>query len=319
MKALKLRPALKEIIWGGQKLKKIYENEQMGNIAEAWLLSSHRDGQSLVAGGEFDGLPLPDALTALGSKALGNRNKSASELPILIKLIDAREKLSVQVHPDDYYARKHENDNGKTESWYIIDCDEGAHLYYGFSEQVTKSELKIAINEGRLLDFVNKVPVKKGDVVFIPSGTLHAIGGGIFLAEVQQSSNTTYRVFDYERKDKDGNMRELHVEKALDVLNTEVQKADFSPEGEREVYEGHAFTLLTKCEHFTMSLLEVEEEYKSIADKSSFVSLVVIEGEGSLHMDSEEMPLKKGDSVFIPAESGSFSLAGSMNVLETRL
>ncbi|MDR1628790.1 MAG: class I mannose-6-phosphate isomerase [Oscillospiraceae bacterium] len=319
MKPLKLKPALKEIIWGGQKLKQLYHNDAMDNIAEAWVLSCHKDGQSVVDGGEFDGRPLGEALVNAGAEALGTHWEENGGFPILIKLIDAKERLSVQVHPDDDYAREHENDSGKTEAWYLLDCDAGAELIFGFRERLSKEALRKEIAAGTLLPHVNAVSVKAGDVAFIPAGTLHAIGGGILLAEVQQSSNTTYRVFDYNRKDKTGNTRELHVEKALDVLNTEPIHADFSPLGQREAHTGYAKTLLAQCDYFSMTLLEITNTYESVADETSFVSLLALSGGGALTAAGEALPLYTGDSIFIPAGTGAFSLQGALQVLETRI
>lgn len=319
MKPLKLKPALKEIIWGGQKLKNIYHNEDMDNIAEAWVLSCHKDGQSIVDGGEFDNRPLGEVLADAGAKTLGTHWKDNGEFPILIKLIDAKERLSVQVHPDNDYAREHENDSGKTEAWYLLDCDAGAELIYGFRGQLSKEALREEIAAGTLLPHVNTVGVKAGDVAFIPSGTLHAIGGGILLAEVQQSSNTTYRVFDYNRKDKNGSTRELHVEKALDVLNTVPLQANFSPKGQPETHGGYQKTLLAGCEYFSMTAVAITNTYESVADETSFVSLLVLAGNGTLAAGGEAFSLKKGDSIFIPANTGAYSLQGNLQVLETRI
>ena len=319
MEILALYPTLKETIWGGRTLIDDYGFETDGdNAAEAWLLSCHKDGPSFVMGGKYDGKTLAEVIEAEGREVLGTNNKDIRDFPVLIKIIDARDKLSVQVHPDDDYAYKYENENGKTEAWYVLKCDEGASLIYGVNHNMEREAFASAIENGTLLDDVNVVPVKPGDVVFIPSGMLHAIGEGILLAEVQQSSNSTYRVFDYMRRDKNGNLRELHVKKAVDVVDLSVADVDFSPEGE-DVKTGDAVkTYLTGCEYFTMTRVCLDGTYTDTADEKSFVSLLVLEGEGRLTSADGEIALKKGASIFIPASKGEFTVSGKLEILETR-
>ena len=318
MGIIKLNPVLKEIIWGGQRLKELYNGEGMENIAEAWVLSCHRDGESVVAEGEYSGLPLSRALEKMGPGAVGTA-RGKDGFPILIKFIDASDRLSVQVHPGNEYARVNENDSGKTEAWYILDCEPDSELIYGFKETLTREALRQKITDGSLLGCVNSVKVKKGDVAFIPSGTLHAIGAGILLAEVQQSSNATYRVFDYDRRGADGKTRELHVDKAVDVLDTSASAADFSPCSPTEDFGAYSQTVLSRCEYFTVLLLEIRGACSKTADRRSFVSLVILEGSGSLDCGGEKLTLAKGDSIFIPADSGDFALTGEMKILETRI
>ena len=216
---IKLTPAYKDYIWGGTKLKTMYnKHSALDIVAESWELSAHKDGESIVADGPYSGLTLTQYLNAIGNSALGTNAKNFDYFPILIKLIDARSALSVQVHPDDSYALEHEGEYGKTEMWYILDCEENASLYYGFKKDVTKEEYKNAIENNTLTDILNKIPVHKGDVFFIPAGTVHAIGAGILICEIQQNSNTTYRVYDYNRRDKKGNTRPLHVERQSPYL-----------------------------------------------------------------------------------------------------
>ena len=215
---VKLSPVFKDYLWGGTRLKTEFSKQSdMTPLAESWELSAHKDGQSTVAEGEYAGLTLTAYLDTVGREVLGTNCEKYDYFPLLIKLIDAKGDLSVQVHPSDEYALEHEGEYGKTEMWYILDCDEGAALYYGFKEDTTREAYEAAIREGRLTDILNRVPVKRGDVFFIPAGTVHAIGAGILICEIQQNSNTTYRVYDYNRRDKDGNLRPLHVEKALAV------------------------------------------------------------------------------------------------------
>ena len=319
MEILSLYPTLKETIWGGRALIDDYGFETDGdNAAEAWLLSCHKDGPSFVIGGEYNGKTLAEVIEAEGREILGTNNRDIRDFPVLIKIIDARDKLSVQVHPDDDYAYKYENENGKTEAWYVLKCEEGASLIYGVNHDMAREEFAAAIENGTLLDDVNVVPVKPGDVVFIPSGMLHAIGEGILLAEVQQSSNSTYRVFDYMRRDKNGNLRELHVKKAVDVMNLSVTDVNFAAEGAPEKTGDAVKTYLTGCQYFKMTKLQLDGAYTDTADETSFVSLLVLEGEGKITSADGEIALKKGSSIFIPAAKGEYTVSGKLEILETR-
>lgn len=319
MEILSLYPTLKETIWGGRTLIEEYGFETDGdNAAEAWLLSCHKDGPSYVTNGIYKGKTLAEVIETEGKGCLGTNNTDCCDFPVLIKIIDARDKLSVQVHPDDKYAREFENENGKTEAWYVLKCDDGASLIYGMKNSMTREEFGDAIESGTLLDDVNIVNVKAGDVVFIPSGMLHAIGEGILLAEVQQSSNSTYRVFDYNRRDKNGNLRELHVKKAVDVVDLCVAEIDFSAEGDKKTEAGAKKTYLTGCEYFKMTLTEVDGEFEDYSCEKTFVSLLVLDGEGKLISDTVEIDLKKGSSIFIPAGYGKYTLKGKLSILETR-
>ena len=218
MYPLLLKAPIKDYIWGGTRLKTEFGFETEKEIAaEGWMLSCHKDGTNTVLNGEFAGKILTEVLDIWGKEALGKNAERFTYFPLLIKLIDAKDKLSVQVHPDDSYALKNEGEYGKTEMWYVVDCDEGASLIYGFNKEISKEEFESRIKDNTLSEVCNYVPVKKGDVFFIGAGTLHAIGEGILIAEVQQNSNTTYRVSDYGRLGADGNPRPLHIEKAVDV------------------------------------------------------------------------------------------------------
>ena len=226
MSVLKLIAPCKDYIWGGNRLREEYGKKlDSDKIAESWELSCHKDGQSVIDGGEFDGKTLSEFIEKKGRIAvLGTNCERFEYFPILIKLIDAKDNLSVQVHPSNEYALKVEGEYGKTEMWYIVDCNEGAELLYGFKHEISRDEFAERIKNNTLLEVANNVPVHKGDVFFIESGTLHAIGKGILIAEIQQNSNTTYRVYDYGRVGKDGKPRELHIEKALDVTERKPPK-----------------------------------------------------------------------------------------------
>ena len=314
MKPLKLTPAFKDYIWGGNRLKTEYKMEsELSRLAEAWVFSCHKDGQSVVSEGELAGLTLSEAIEELGDDVLGLSAKDFPFFPILIKLIDAKQPLSVQVHPSDDYALSHENQFGKTEMWYIVDCDEGASLYYGFKKEISREEFAKRIEENTLTDVLNKVPVHKGDVFFIEAGTLHAIGKGILIAEIQQNSNTTYRIYDYGRVGADGKPRELHVEKACQVTDLVPPTRPTKPMGERIDKGGYNETLLATCEYFNVNKLVIDTEAKLTAGEKSFNSLLVLEG--SLEVDG--VSLVKGESCFIPSGYGEYSIKGKGEVIVT--
>ena len=319
MKILKLTPAIKDYIWGGTRLSKEFDMVSFTDRqAEAWVLSCHEAGHSIVENGEDKGKTLAEVIAEKGKSCLGTNCEKFSFFPILIKLIDARDNLSVQVHPDDDYAMKVEGEYGKTEAWYIMDCDEGAEIIYGFKKDITEEEFRKSIEENTLLGYVNRVKVKKGDIFFIEAGTLHAICKGILLAEVQQNSNTTYRVYDYGRL-QNGKPRELHVEKALDVTSTKAIDASGKPMGETVKKDGFSETLLTTCELFTMKRLDIEEKATVTADSTSFVSLVCLEGNGVVMHGDTCVTLYKGESLFIPASYGEVEILGNLTVLESRV
>lgn len=317
---LKLKPVLKDYLWGGTKLKTDFGFEtELQKVAEGWILSCHKDGENIVENGKYSGKTLSEVIEIEGREILGTNGMKFDFFPILIKLIDAKNDLSVQVHPDNEYAMRVEGEYGKTECWYILDCEENAELIYGFNKEISSDEFRQRIQDNTFLEAVNKVKVHKGDLFFIEAGTLHAIGGGILLAEIQQNSNTTYRVYDYNRKDKDGNLRPLHTEKAIDVTKCEMPKYGIKPVGERIEKNGFSEQLLTSCDLFNVTSLEITEKAERTADSESFVSLVATDGEGTLKCDGEKLTVKKGDSFFIPADSGKFTLTGNLSVIETKV
>lgn len=315
---IKLQPVFKEIVWGGNRLKNDYGfKSDLNNIAEAWMLCARNDGDNVVVNGEYSGMSFTD-LVKSNPDLLGSKGASYEEFPLLIKFIDAKSDLSVQVHPDDNYAKIHENSYGKTEAWYILDCDEGAQLIYGFNKELTRDEFKESIENNTFLDYVNKVNVKKGDVFFINAGTLHAIGGGILLAEVQQNCNTTYRVYDYGRL-VDGKPRELHVEKALDVTDTVPPTRSGDADGERIAVNGGFSQDLCSCEFFKMSTLEIKGEYSLDINGESFVSLLVTAGNGTVTVNGVTVDAVSGDSIFVPANAGKTVISGKLNILVSTL
>ena len=319
MKILKLTPAIKDYIWGGTRLSKEFDMLSFSDRqAEAWVLSCHKDGESIIENGEFKGRTLSDVLKNEGKNYLGTNCEKFEEFPILIKLIDAKENLSVQVHPDDEYAMRVEGEYGKTEAWYIVDCDENAEIIYGFKKDISKEEFRQSIENNTLLDYVNRVKVKKGDIFFIESGTLHAICKGILLAEVQQNSNTTYRVYDYGRL-QNGKPRELHIDKAVDVTSTKALDCSGTPMGETIDRGTFSETLLTRCDLFTVRRLEITEKATIMADETSFVSLVCLDGNGVVMHGDSCVTLYKGESLFVPAGYGEFEILGNLTVIESRV
>ncbi len=314
MYPLLLKPPVKDYIWGGNRLKTEYGLKTENDIAaEGWMLSCHKDGSGVVINGELAGKTLPQALDFWGKSALGKKAADFAYFPLLIKLIDAKQKLSVQVHPDDQYALKNEGEYGKTEMWYVVDCDKGAQLVYGFKKQISKQEFEKRIKDNTLLEVCNNVPVHKGDVFFIDAGTLHAIGEGILIAEVQQNSNTTYRVSDYGRLGADGKPRPLHIEKAVDVTKCEVPKMPYGQVGKVTQNGKNSIRELAKCDFFTAELINLKDEL-TINKDDSFISLVVLEGNAKLVYREGELQIKKGDSVFVPA-SLEVKLIGNAELL----
>lgn len=317
MAIFRLEPAFKDYLWGGTRLREEYgKNCDYDKVAESWELSCHKDGASVVADGEFAGLTLQEYIDKEGKGVLGKNCERFESFPILIKLIDAKDNLSVQVHPDNEYAQRVEGEYGKTEMWYVVDCDEGAELLYGFKHEISKEEFAQRIADNTLLEVTNNVPVHKGDVFFIKSGTLHAIGKGILIAEIQQNSNTTYRIYDYGRVGKDGKPRELHVEKAKDV--TKLAPAEQYPDTPVVNENGAESKLMAKCEYFTTYRVDVAEKAEFTADDSSFVSLLVLEGEPVIS-GGDSVSAKKGDSVFVSAGTGRFTVEGRCSFVLTRI
>ena len=315
MYILKLNPVFKDYLWGGTKLRDEYGfKSSLDKLAEGWMLSCHKDGENTVLNGEFEGKTLTEVVK-IHPEYLGKNGNQFEYFPILIKLIDAKNDLSVQVHPDNEYAMRVENEYGKTECWYILDCDDDAELIYGFNRTISSDEFKERIADNTFLETVNKVKVKKGDLFFIEAGTLHAIGKGILLAEIQQNSNTTYRVYDYGRLGADGKPRELHVEKAIDVTNCTPPTRSTNPEGELVSANGYKSQLLTRCDLFNVEKVSVTDSYTTNADENSFVSVLVTDGKGMI----DEIEINKGDSLFIPANYGEFTVTGKTELIITRV
>lgn len=312
IKPVLLRPVGKDYLWGGTKLNEEYhKNIPLEPLAETWECSTHPDGPSVVASGSFEGMGLDEVLKKY-PEWLGSRHEGKSELPVLIKFIDAAKDLSVQVHPDDEYALKNENQLGKTEMWYVLEAEPDAALIYGFTHEVTREQLQKSVQEGKLMQYLQKVPVRKNDVFFVKPGTVHAIGSGVLVAEIQENSNVTYRVYDYDRVDKNGQKRPLHLEKSLEVMN--LQKAD-SPRQQMRLMRyqpGAASEILCRCQYFQVDRVLVTREYHLNVESSSFQVLLVLDGE----MQIGELETRKGDCVFLPAGCGKVDVYGKGQLLQ---
>lgn len=319
MKAIKLNPAFKDYLWGGTKLRDEYGKKcDLDKVAESWELSCHKDGCSVVADGEYAGLTLPQYIEKAGKAVLGTDCEKFEYFPILIKLIDAKQNLSVQVHPDNDYAMRVEGEYGKTEMWYVVDCEPGAGLLYGFKHEISKEEFRRRIEDNTLLEVTNRVEVHPGDVFFIEAGTLHAIGEGILIAEIQQNSNTTYRVYDYGRVGADGKPRQLHIEKAIDVTRlAPATRPCGRPQAKPEAFDGGSVLPLASCDYFTVKEMEVTSHAALMADEKSFHSLLLLDGSLTLSMGGEKLEMKKGASVFVPAGSGAYTLTGKGRLILT--
>lgn len=317
MKIEKLSPAFKDYLWGGTKLRDVYGKKcDFDKVAESWELSTHSAGESTICGGEYDGLTLSQYFEKVGKAALGTDCEAFENFPVLIKFIDAKDPLSIQVHPSDEYALKVEGEYGKTEMWYVMDCDPGAFLYFGVNREISKEEFKAKIEDNTVLDVLNKVDVHPGDVFFIESGTIHAICAGIMICEIQQNSNCTYRVYDYDRRGADGKPRELHVEKALAVSKfTPSDTADHQqapvaiPGGTRQG--------LASCKYFSTEKYEIQGTATLQADETSFLSLIVTKGEGKVSGNENTQTFKAGDSLFVPAGSGTITVEGDCTLVVT--
>lgn len=307
MYPLKFENIYFEKIWGGRDLKIYRDNLPEGNIGESWDIACHPHGTGIVSNGKFKGMRLDELIDKYGEKLIGTRIKS-SWFPLLIKLINAKDKLSVQVHPDDRYAREVEDEMGKTEVWYVMEAFEGANLVVG-TKECTKEQFKEAIETGNFDKYMNKIRVKKGDVYFVKSGLVHAIGEGVIIAEIQQNSDTTYRVYDYNRG------RELHIEKALDVVDLSL-KGGLS-KGLAIKEDGYTKTYYCVGEHFSLELYDIEESFAEMSDTERFFVFTCVDGDGSIEYGNESLRFKAGESVLIPASMGKYSIIGKLKVLKS--
>ncbi len=318
MSPILLAPSGKDYLWGGNRLKTEYGKDiELTPLAETWECSVHPNGPCYAISGEYRGMSLAEIIQ-MHPEYVGHKN---NQIPVLIKFIDAAKDLSVQVHPSDEYAREHENgQNGKTEMWYVLEAKEGAKLVWGFEHKVTKEILEKDITDGTLQNDLHYVPVHKGDVFLIESGTVHAIGEGILLAEIQENSDLTYRLYDYNRKDKNGNLRELHFGKAVQVLNMNpIGDTSQKPRYVRYFY-GCSREMLCRCKYFETEKIQVTKGFSFSVMNNSFQVLLCTDGEGGLETDGGNRPLrfKKGSCIFLPARLGRCHVIGSCELLKIR-
>ncbi len=311
---MKLSPSVKDYVWGGSKLKRVWGKRSDSDIiAESWELSCHKDGPCVIENGAYAGKTLAQVLDEYPDLK-GSRCDKFDFFPILIKLIDAQSNLSIQVHPNDDYALEREGQYGKTEMWYIVDAEEGAGVYCGFKSAMRKQDIVDILNQGNITDYLNFIKVSKGDTIYIPSGTVHAICGGLLICEVQQNSSLTYRLYDYGRFDKSGNKRQLHIDKAVEVIDSDIVCAKNS-----EVKDiGGGVRELAECKYFTVSELTVSGELE-LRVVDSFISLTAVEGGGVIVYDGDEYEIGRGDTYFLPADMGRAALKGCMKVISAKI
>lgn len=317
---VKLDPAFKDNLWGGTKLRTVFGKKcDYDVIAESWELSAHPDGQSRIAEGRYRGMLFNEYLRRAGKEALGWKCQALDRFPILIKFIDAKQPLSVQIHPDDEYALEKEGEYGKNEMWYVVDCEPGASIYCGLAKETSREEIRSRIADNTITEVLNEVKVKKGDIAFIKAGTIHAIGAGILICEIQQNSNSTYRLYDYDRRDKYGNLRELHLEKALDVLDVEPYVRDKSQQELLYNDENFSMERLVQCKYFECFKYTIHREAKIAVDETSFVSVVFLSGAGSISVENKTLEFKAGESFFVTAGKRSIIIRGGCECIVTHV
>jgi len=307
-------PDYKERVWGGQKLKTVLnKNIPFENTGESWEVACHNNGQSRVKNGQYAGYTLDKLLQEKGMEILGVPFNKGDKFPLLIKFIDAKEKLSVQVHPDDHYASEFENGElGKSEAWYILQADKGAKLVAGLKDGVTKEEFRKKLMSGNLEEILNEVEVKAGDVLNIPAGLIHAIGDGILLAEIQQNSDTTYRVYDWGRLGLDGNPRELHIEKSIDVIDFEHKHSKKLVNPIVFSHEGYRVSDFVRNEYFVLQEVVITRSYLSESRKHGFEIYMCVNGSGIIRYKDgskeKEVDIAFGETCLLPASLQAYSI-----------
>ena len=303
---VRMEPAFKDNLWGGTRLRDVYGKKcDYDIVAESWELSTHKAGQSIVATGKNKGLMLGEYINRFGRGILGWKCDPYERFPLLIKFIDSRESLSIQVHPGDDYALQKEDEYGKNELWYVVDCEPESYLYCGFSRDTDEAEVRRRIEDGTLTEILNKIPVKKGDSYFIENGTVHAIGPGVLICEIQQSSNVTYRLYDYQRRDKYGELRELHIDKAMEVTNFHEKDMEAAKTME--------------CKYFSIEKSMFDGEVSFNLDDSSFRAFVVLEGSGQVSCGEESLAYRPADCFFVPAGKKTVVFHGCGTVLKVQV
>lgn len=314
----KFKPLLKQTIWGGERIVPFKRLEcNMGQVGESWEISGVKGQETVVDGGPYDGLTTNELVATLRDRLLGRDNylRYGDEFPLLIKFIDAAGDLSVQVHPDDATAMRHGRKRGKTEMWYVMDSEPSATLMVGLKRSITPDEYKALVANGTICDAISRYNVKEGDCFYIPSGRIHSIGAGCFLTEIQQTSDVTYRIYDFKRKDKDGNFRELHTAEAADAIDYQVQES-YRTEYDRVKNEPAE---LVDCPYFRTALYDLDEPMTlDYSELDSFVILIGVCGEGTLTCDDgTSATLSAGHTLLLPATTGIVGVSGKVKFLET--
>ena len=316
---LKMHPCYKEYLWGGTHLKTDFGKSDAPTMtAESWELAAHADGASVVESGPMVGKTLKD-LAAIDRIAFFGKDCPGETFPLLVKLIDAEKHLSIQVHPSDQTAIKDNGEQGKAEMWYIVDCKPQSYIYFGLSRTVSKEEFARRAKDGTICQVLNKVPVKKGDVFYILPGTIHAICAGIVIAEIQQNSNTTFRVYDYQRRGADGKMRPLHLERAMEVMNDMPIMPEECKANSGVIFPDFTMAEMFSCQYFRAFRLDVHPRVELLCDGKTFHHLLCVEGEGKILCGGNTYSLNRGNSYFMPARLGKYTIEGKCRVLLSRI
>lgn len=312
---LKLQPAFKDYLWGGERLKTEFgKQSELPVLAESWELACHTDGKSLLAGGQN----LAD-LARLDKDGFWGRECRGEAFPILVKLIDAKRDLSIQVHPSDWTAIGPLGEQGKAEMWYVVEAEPQAFIYYGFAQAVDEDEFWRRAQDGTICDVLNRVPVSRGDVFYILPGTIHAIGAGLVIAEIQQSSNTTFRVYDFGRRDAAGKLRPLHLSRAASVIDYTPLIPENCRVNSRANFAGFEMAEMFACEYFRAFRVDVHSRVDMGTDGLSFQHLLCVEGAGRIICQNSAYEMRRGDSYFMPAALGKYVIAGDCRLLLSRL
>ena len=313
----KFEPLLKQTLWGGNKIIPFkHLDTQLEHVGESWEISGVAGSETIVANGRYKELTLNELVRTEQARLVGRNNyeRFGDEFPLLIKFIDARQDLSIQVHPSDEVARRQGRSRGKTEMWYALESTPGAMLYNGLKQQITPERYQQMVADDTICDALAQYPVSEGDVFFIPAGRIHAIGAGCFVAEIQQTSDVTYRIYDFKRKDKDGHYRELHTREAAEAIDYTVldnYRTSYTPQKN----EGQQ---LVDCPYFTTAVYDLTEPMTiDYTELDSFVILIAVKGEGTITDDDEMLPLQAGDTILLPATTGRVVVEGEIKFLET--
>lgn len=320
MNIFKFQPLLKSTLWGGERIIPFkHLNDNMENVGESWEISGVKENETIVSEGQYKGKKLNDLVAELKEKLVDKEcyKRYGDEFPLLIKFIDARQDLSIQVHPTDEIAKKQGRERGKTEMWYLMDSAPEAKLYSGLKKKITPEEYKKMVEDDTICDALAQYAVKEGDVFFLPAGRIHAIGAGCFLAEIQQTSDVTWRIYDFKRKDKNGNYRELHTQQASEAIDYAVYdnyRTEYTPvQNQRQE--------VVKCQYFTTSIFDLTsdggEKNLDYTDHDGFVILIGVKGEGTLtNANGESTSLNTGETILIPATETKFKVTGNVRFLE---